>query len=86
MKQSCGGVLSKDGLAKSLQNSQKNIFARISFLIKLQARNLKLSESATGDPVETKVESSLLEQFCKIGVLRNLVKFTGKPLCQSLSF
>ena len=53
MKQSCGGVLSKDGLAKSLQNSQKNIFARISFLIKLQARNLKLSESATGDPVET---------------------------------
>ena len=32
-----------------LQNSQKNIFAGISFLIKLQGGNLKLSEVATGD-------------------------------------
>ena len=32
-----------------LQNSQKNIFAGISFLIKLQVGNPKLSEVATGD-------------------------------------
>ena len=32
-----------------LQNSKKNIFAGISFLIKLQGENLKLSEAATGD-------------------------------------
>ena len=32
---------------KILQNSQKNIFGRVSFLIKLQAGNLKLSEAAT---------------------------------------
>ena len=44
-KQSSRGVLSKD----DLQNSQKNIFVRISFLIKLQTGNLKLSEEATGD-------------------------------------
>ena len=34
---------------KVLQNSRKNIFAGISFLIKLQAGKLKLSEVATGD-------------------------------------
>ena len=34
---------------KILQNSQKTIFAGVSFLIKLQAENLKLSEAATGD-------------------------------------
>ena len=32
---------------KILQISQKNVFARVSFLIKLQAENLKLSEAAT---------------------------------------
>ena len=32
-----------------LQNSQKNIYAGVSFLIKLQAGNLKMSEAATGD-------------------------------------
>ena len=26
------------------------------------------------------------EVFCKIGVLRNFAKFTGKRLCQSLFF
>ena len=30
--------------------------------------------------------SSLPEVFCKKGVLRNLAKFTGKNLCQSLFF
>ena len=29
---------------------------------------------------------SLLEVFCKKGVFRNFAKFTGKFLCQSLSF
>ena len=49
-KQSSGGVLSKEKMSlKILQNSQKNIFAVVSFLIKLQAGNLKLSEAATGD-------------------------------------
>ena len=32
-----------------LQNSQKNVYAGVSFLIKLQAGNLKLSEAATAD-------------------------------------
>ena len=49
-KQSSGGVLSKKKLPlKILQNSQKNIFAVASFLIKLQAGNLKLSGAATVD-------------------------------------
>ena len=30
--------------------------------------------------------SSLPEMFCKQGVLRNFVKFTGKHLCQRLYF
>ena len=30
--------------------------------------------------------SSSLEVFCKKGVLRNFIKFTGKQLCQSLFF
>ena len=47
-KQSSGGVPSKNVL-ENLRNSQKNIFAGVSFLIKLQAGNLKLSEAATGD-------------------------------------
>ena len=47
-KQPSGGVLSKD-VFKILQNSQKNIFAGVSFLIKFQAGNLKLSEAATAD-------------------------------------
>ena len=33
-----------------------------------------------------KPESSRPEVFCKKGVLRNFAKFTGKSLCQSLSF
>ena len=32
-----------------LQNSKKNVFAGVSFLIRLQAGNLKLPEAATGD-------------------------------------
>ena len=36
-------------ILKILQNSQKNVFAGVPFLIKLQAGNLKLSEAAVGD-------------------------------------
>ena len=51
-KQSTGGVLSKVNMfLKILKNSQKNIFAGVSFLIKLQAGNLKLSEATTGDDI-----------------------------------
>ena len=42
-------VLCKKMFLKILQNSQKNVFAEVPFLIKLQAGNLKLSEAATGD-------------------------------------
>ena len=49
-KLSSGGVLSKEKMfLKILQNSQKNIFSGVSFLIKLQTGNLKPSETATGD-------------------------------------
>ena len=48
-KQSSGDVLSKEKMfLKILQNSQKNIFATVSFLTRLQAANLKLAEAATG--------------------------------------
>ena len=33
-----------------------------------------------------KVRSSRPRVFCKIGVLKNFSKFTGKHLCQSLFF
>ena len=49
-KQSSGVALSKEKLfLKILQNSQKNIFSGVSFLVKLQAGNLKPSEATTGD-------------------------------------
>ena len=49
-KQSSGGVLSKEKMSlKILQNSQKNIFPVVSFIMKLQAGKLKLSGAATGD-------------------------------------
>ena len=38
------------------------------------------------NPFLTNVRSSLLELFCKKGVLRNFAKFTEKHLCQSLFF
>ena len=40
-KQSLGGVLSKDAL-KNFAKLTENIFAGVSFLMKLQAGNLKL--------------------------------------------
>ena len=48
-KHASEGVLSKEKMfLKVLQNSQKNIFSEVSFLIKLQAENLKPSEAVTG--------------------------------------
>ena len=48
--QSSGSALSKEKLfLKILRNFQRNIFSEVSFLIKLQAGNVKLSEEATGD-------------------------------------
>ena len=40
---------------KIMQNSLKNVFAGISFLIKLQVGNLKVTEVATADVLEEKV-------------------------------
>ena len=49
-KQPSRVVLSKEKIfLKILQNSQKNISAGVSLLMKLQAGNLKLSEVATRD-------------------------------------
>ena len=50
-KQSFGGVKR----LKILQISQKNVFAGVPFLIKLQAGNLRLSEAATGNVLLKKV-------------------------------
>ena len=47
-EQSSEGVLSKDVL-KNFEKLTKNIFAGVSFLTKLQVRNLKLPEAAAGD-------------------------------------
>ena len=40
---------------KILQNSQKYVFAGVSFLIELHAGNLKLSETVTGDVLQNKM-------------------------------
>ena len=60
---------------KILQNSKKNISARISFLLKLQLGNLKLSEVATGDVRKNKMflkisQISQQSPFNKVVVLR----------------
>ena len=48
-------VFCKKMFLKILQISQKNVFAGVPFLIKLQAGNLKLSEAATGNVLLKKV-------------------------------
>ena len=40
----------------------------------------------TKNYITTNSRSSRPEVFCKKGVLRNIAKFTGKHLCQSLFF
>ena len=52
LKKSHPEVFYQKMFLKILQNSQKNIFAGISFIIKLQAGILKLSEIAAGDDVQ----------------------------------
>ena len=44
-----GGVLPKDIFKNFIKFTEKNIFARAYFLIKLQTGNLKLAEAATRD-------------------------------------
>ena len=69
-KKQSSGVLSKEKMFwKFLQNSQKNIFTGGSFLIKLQAGYLKLSE---------------LEMFVKQGILKSFANFKEKKRCWSL--
>ena len=53
-----------------LQNSQKNIFAGISFLIKVQAGKLKLSEAATEHVFLKILQFSQESLFDKFAVLR----------------
>ena len=56
--------------------------------------NENLEDAVCFDPTETSYilenyyedRSSRPEVFCKKDILRNLVKFTGKHLCQSLFF
>ena len=55
---------------KILQNSQKNIFAGISFLIKVQVGNLKLAEAATEDLFLKILHFSQESLFVKFAVLR----------------
>ena len=48
-EQSSGGILSKDALKMFVKFTEKNIFAGVTFLTKLQAGNLKPAEAAAGD-------------------------------------
>ena len=49
-KLSSGGVSSEEKMFSIIsQNSQKSVFAGVSFLLKLQAGKLKLSKGPTGD-------------------------------------
>ena len=68
---------------KFLQISQKNIFAGVPFLIKLQAGNLKLSETAT-DVHTAANQQPFIHHLHKMGVFEQFTKFTAKNLCWSL--
>ena len=48
-KLSSGGILSKDVLKNFVKFTEKTIFARVYFLTKSQARNLKLADAAARD-------------------------------------
>ena len=64
-KQSSRDVLPKEKMfLKIFQNSQRNVFAGVTFLIELQAGNLKLLEVATGG---TKISQISKEKIC-IGI------------------
>ena len=57
-----------------LQNSQKNIFAGASLLIKLRTGNVKLWEAATGDILQNKL------LFCGPATLLKTLKDRCFPL------
>ena len=90
-------VFCKKMFLKILQISQKNIFVGVPFLIKLQAGNLKLSETATEDVLLRKVflkrrtgvhtaanQQPFIHHLHKMGVFEQFTKFTAKNLCWSL--
>ena len=54
-----------------------------SIAMKLRLRLLYISQKSKWWGPKYK-KTSMLKVFCKKGVLRNFVKFTGKHLCQSL--
>ena len=60
---------------KILQISQKNVFAGVPFIIKLQAGNLKLSEAATGNVLLAKVFSKRLTGVSEPSVHTSLTQF-----------
>ena len=68
---------------KILQMSQKDVFAGVPFLIKLQAGNLKLSETAT-DVHTAANQQPFIHHLHKMGVFEQFTKFTAKNLCWSL--
>ena len=57
---------------------------KVSFLILLINKKIELTEKRY--LLTAKIRSSRTEVFCKKGVLESFKKFTGKHLCQSLSF
>ena len=61
-----------------------NYFKWISF--KLQIWRTQFQEITFHDLRISEYRSSRPDVFCKIGVLRNFTKFTGKPVYQSLFF
>ena len=61
-----------------------NYFKWISF--KLQIWRTQFQEITFHDLRMSEYRSSRPDVFCKIGVLRNFTKFTGKPVYQSLFF
>ena len=78
---------------KILQISQKNVFAGVPFLIKLQAGNLKLSEAATGNVLLKKVflkrrtgvsEPAVHTSSTQNRCFEQFTKFTAKSVLESL--
>ena len=63
-------VLCQMMFLKIWENIQKKIIARVSFSLKIQAKNLKLSEAATGDVPQKKVFLKISQIIQKITSVR----------------
>ena len=72
----------------TLQHIKINIYIqKTKFTSHEHLLNLVFSRNANKTHTDqSMLRSSRLEVFCKKGVFRNLTKFTGKLLCQSLFF